>query len=69
MQVLLDRNALKARGITYSNAHLIRLEKVGKFPQRVPISAGRVLWLQHEIDEWIEEKAAARGVKRSPEAA
>ncbi len=69
MQILLDRQGLKSRGITFTNAHLIRLENAGKFPRRLRITAGRVAWLQDEIDGWIEAKAAARGVKRSTEAA
>lgn len=69
MQILLDRQGLKTRGITFTNAHLIRLEKAGAFPRRLRITAGRVAWLAGEIDDWITSKAAARGVKRGTEAA
>ncbi|MBX3515570.1 MAG: AlpA family phage regulatory protein [Rhodospirillales bacterium] len=60
MQTFIDRRGLKARGITYTNQHLLRLEKAGKFPQRVRLSAIRVLWLQDEIDGWIAALADAR---------
>ena len=69
MQILLDRQGLKSRGITFCNAHLIRLENAGKFPRRLRITAGRVAWLAGEIDDWITSKAASRGAKRNPEAA
>ena len=38
-----------------------RLEKDRRFPQRVKISPRRVVWLQSEIDAWIEARAAERG--------
>lgn len=44
-------------GVPYSSEHLRRLEKVGKFPQRVP---GRRIWVESEIAEWVEAWAARR---------
>jgi prophage regulatory protein len=46
-------------GITYSNVHLLRLEKAGKFPRRLPLG-GSVAWLESEISGWIRERAEAR---------
>lgn len=60
MQTFIDRRGLKARGVNYTNQHLLRLEKAGKFPQRVRLSAIRVAWLQDEIDGWIAALADAR---------
>lgn len=51
---------LKGRGIDFARQHLLRLEKQGKFPRRVQITEGRVAWLETEIDDWIDERAAAR---------
>lgn len=45
-------------GITYSNVHLLRLEKAGKFPKRLSLRS--VAWLESEIAGWIRERAAAR---------
>lgn len=56
---LLDRNALRERGVTYSNWHISRLEKAGKFPQRVKFGA-RVFWVEDEVDAWIQERIAER---------
>ena len=52
------------KGIGYSRQHLERLEKAEKFPRRIQISAGRIGWYQHEIDEWVECKANARPFKK-----
>jgi prophage regulatory protein len=54
------------KGITYCRVHLQRLENEGRFPQRVQIGAGRIGWLESEIDEWIETRAAARPPRRAP---
>ena len=47
-------------GIPYSFAHIARLEKAGKFPQRVKLGQNRVAWLLSEIDMWLEERLALR---------
>jgi prophage regulatory protein len=51
---------LKARGIFYSNVHLLRLEADGKFPQRVYLSPARVVWIEAEIEAYIARCIAAR---------
>lgn len=58
--LLLSRTDLKALGIRYSNAHLLRLEAGGRFPVRVRLSPGRVAWLQAEIVKFIADRAADR---------
>jgi predicted DNA-binding transcriptional regulator AlpA len=57
----LSRSDLGARGIHYSNVHLLRLEAEGKFPQRVYLSPARAVWILSEIDEYIVRCIAARG--------
>jgi prophage regulatory protein len=52
---------LKARGISYSNVHLLKLEADGKFPRRVFLSPARVVWIESEIDDYIARCIAARG--------
>jgi len=48
------------KGIGYCRVQLHRLEDAGEFPSRIPISAGRIDWYEHEIDAWLESKADAR---------
>lgn len=60
MSQLLDRKALEARGITYTNPHLLKLEKAGRFPRRVRLTPYRVAWVEAEIDTWVEARIAAR---------
>jgi prophage regulatory protein len=59
---IMNHADIRGRGITFSRAHLIRLEKKGLFPKRLQLSPGRVGWLESEIDRWIAERAAARDV-------
>lgn len=58
---ILSYNDLSAdKGITYSKAHLWRLEREGRFPKRVPLGGARHGWLDSEIDEWLAECVAHR---------
>lgn len=59
-QRLISYDDLAGKGIHFSRVHLWRLEKNGKFPKRVPISAGRHGWVESEIDQHIEKLIAAR---------
>lgn len=46
--------------VTYSFAHIDRLEKAGLFPKRVRLGQGRVAWVKSEIEEWIAARIAER---------
>ena len=61
---LVGRAGLNAKGIEYSRAHLWRLEQQGRFPRRVRVGNGRVAWVEHEINDYLDELAAARNAKR-----
>lgn len=37
-----------------------RMERAGTFPERFEVSPGRIGWLESEINEWIQERAARR---------
>jgi prophage regulatory protein len=39
---------------------IYELEKHGRFPKRIKISDRAVAWLESEIDEWLEARAAAK---------
>ena len=38
-------------GFPWTYVHVCRLEKAGKFPKRIKISANRVAWLESELIE------------------
>ncbi len=46
--------------VPYSDMHVWRLERDGKFPKRIKIGPNRVAWRLSEILAWIDEKADAR---------
>ena len=45
-----------------SDPTIYRLEKQGRFPQRVKIGGNSVAWIEAEIMAWIREKADDRNV-------
>ncbi len=45
--------------VLYSPAHIARLEKAGKFPNRVQLGPNRVGWFEHEIIEWLKSRRRA----------
>lgn len=48
------------RRVPYSEAHIWRLERAGKFPRRARLGANRVVWVEAEIDDWLSSKIAER---------
>lgn len=48
--------------VGYSKMQIWRLEKAGRFPQRVKLGPHRVAWVEEEIEEWLRGKAAERGL-------
>jgi predicted DNA-binding transcriptional regulator AlpA len=40
--------------VPFGRQHVHRLEAAGKFPQRVQVGAGRVLWKLSEIQAWLD---------------
>ena len=46
--------------VTYSYAHIARLEKAGRFAKRVPIGPGRVAWIEQEIQDWMQARVGDR---------
>ncbi|NKB45798.1 MAG: AlpA family phage regulatory protein [Alphaproteobacteria bacterium] len=57
---ILTKRGLIDLGITYSNVHLIRMEKASQFPTRLRLSQKTVGWLESEVLAWILDRAAAR---------
>jgi predicted DNA-binding transcriptional regulator AlpA len=44
--------------VPYTNMHLHRLEKAGKFPKRIRLGPGRVVWNLSEVLAWVEARRA-----------
>ena len=65
---LISRSEIKSKkNIHFSNEHLARLEKVGRWPRRIKISHKCVMWDEDEVDAEIEARAAARDVRPAAE--
>lgn len=56
---LIDKRELR-KCVPFSAMHIWRLEKQGAFPKRVRIGSNRVGWSEHEVQDWIESRKAAR---------
>lgn len=48
------------KGIPYTRTHIDRLEKSGDFPVRVKLGKNTVGWIETEVDDYIDAKAAQR---------
>jgi prophage regulatory protein len=53
-QILRKRAVRQITGL--SDSTIWRLEKAGKFPQRVQLSSNAVGWYEQEIDAWLEQR-------------
>ncbi len=56
---LLSKKQVREK-VLYSPAHIARLEADGRFPKRVRLGAGRVGWVDREIDDWVNARIAER---------
>jgi prophage regulatory protein len=57
---LISYPELRERGIPWTRVHIRRLEAKSKFPRHIDLSGNTIVWLEHEIEAFIEGKAAAR---------
>ena len=53
--------AERRRLLPFSDMHIWRLEKAGKFPKRIKLGEHRVGWDLDEVVAWIEDRKARRG--------
>ena len=60
MKKILSYADLKARGIPLSRSQIRRLEKLGKFPRRIHLSARCIGWGEDEIEDHITQCAESR---------
>jgi predicted DNA-binding transcriptional regulator AlpA len=63
-KTLLNRIDLAEMGISYSNSHLLKLEKDRLFPERIYLSAQKICWDRIEILNWLGAQRARRGGKQ-----
>jgi len=52
----------RRKGVSFTRQYVARLVNEGKFPRpvRATDDGWHVAWLEHEIDAWIDARAAAR---------
>ena len=62
---VLDKKALREKGVSYSKVHLLRLEKQGIFPKRFNLTENRVGWLEEDVDRWIKERVMASSQRQA----
>jgi prophage regulatory protein len=60
MKILCYDDLKPIKGIPYSRTQLWRKEKAGDFPKRVRLGDLHYGWPEHEIDEWLTSRMAAR---------
>lgn len=46
--------------VPFTRQHVLRLEKVGKFPKRLKVGNRRIGWLETEIETWIKDCPRSR---------
>ena len=49
--------------VKLSYATVYRLEREGKFPQRIQLGGNSVGWIESEVQGWIKQKASERTEK------
>ena len=59
-RLLRYRELKPEKGIPYSRMHIDRLEKAGKFPQRVRLGPNTVGWFDDELNDLLDKAAADR---------
>lgn len=50
----------RRRLVPYSDMHIWRMERAGRFPRRIPLGANRVGWSLAEVMDWINSRKADR---------
>ena len=63
-RVLIRRAELRRR-VPYSDVHIWRLERDGKFPHRVQLGPHAVAWYEDEVEEWCGSRIRS-GAHRPP---
>ena len=51
---------LACKGIKWTRQHIHRKIRRGEFPAAVKLGASTNAWLETEIDQWLQDRVAAR---------
>lgn len=57
---MISKNDLRTI-VCYSDQHLLRLEKAGKFPRRIQLGDNRVAWFVWQIEAWLRSRSSGGG--------
>ncbi len=60
MKILTVADLKPEKGINYSRSHLYRLVAAGRFPRPLRLGVGRIGFIESELDDWLEARAAER---------
>jgi prophage regulatory protein len=60
MRIISPAELSPLKGITFTNVWRLELERLGKFPKRIKLGVRRYGYLESELDQWLEERAAGR---------
>ena len=60
MKVLSYPELRRCKGIRFSQPHIYRLMKTGKFPRAIKLGEGTTAWIESEIDQWLQSLQAER---------
>lgn len=55
--------------VPYTAQHILRLEKVGKFPRRLQLGENRIGWRLIDIEDWVKARLPAQTYRADPEPA
>jgi predicted DNA-binding transcriptional regulator AlpA len=59
-RVLVFRDLKLRKGIPYSRPTIDEMVEAGRFPTPFWLSERRKAWFEHEIDDWLAERASMR---------
>jgi predicted DNA-binding transcriptional regulator AlpA len=60
MRIISPAELSPLKGITFTNVWRLQLERLGKFPKRIKLGVRRYGYLESELDQRLEERAAGR---------
>lgn len=66
-KTLIKKKQLLAK-VPLSDRHILDLEKKDQFPKRIVLSARCVVWVESEVDDWIEKRRASNDTAQRPPA-
>ena len=58
---VIRRKDIKAK-VGFSYHWVVQLEKRGAFPKRIRLGPQSVAWLEHEVDDWLANRARVEEV-------